>query len=285
MKAGIDGITEVVGIIGYPIDYTLSPAIHNAAFCSLSLNWVYIPMRVAPDKLQPALQGLRTLGFRGANVTIPHKIAALEFIDDLRGDAELLQAVNTLSVQEGKIIGYDTDARGFTGFLGEAGIEVEGSSAMVIGAGGSARAVVLSLMREKAERIFIMNRTEGRTRELKALLKRANSDSEISERTFDYEGARVIRESSLIINCTPLGKAVDDMPPVAPEDLHEGQWVVDLKYQEAGAFLKEAAARGARTATGEGMLLHQAAASFEIWTGGTAPMAEMRKALTQAMIS
>jgi shikimate dehydrogenase len=283
MEKAIDGETELVGIIGYPIGYTLSPAIHNAAFRKLSLNWVYIPMRVKPEQLRAAMEGFRALGFKGANITIPHKITAIPFIDDMRGDAELLQSVNTMILQEGKIIGHNTDADGFSEFLKETGIEAKDKPATVIGAGGSARAIALSLLRDEAQPIYVMNRTEGHTREMKALLKRAIPDSEILERTFDREGARVIRESSLVINCTPLGMTPEDMPPIELDDFHEGQWVVDLKYRETGAFLKEAATRGARAANGEGMLLHQAAASFEIWTGRGAPLAEMREALKQAI--
>ncbi|OFW65832.1 MAG: hypothetical protein A2V52_03150, partial [Actinobacteria bacterium RBG_19FT_COMBO_54_7] len=238
----------MVGIIGYPIDYTLSPAIHNAAFCSLEMNWLYIPMRVIPNQLESALAGFRALGFRGANVTIPHKMAASDLVDELRGDAQLLQAVNNISCVDGALLGFNTDSKGFEAFMLEAGIDVENRLVTVLGAGGAARGVVLAVARQGAARVFVMNRTSDRTLELKALLKRAICDSEISERTFDNEGARVINESDLIINCTPLGKRHEDMPPIDVEDFHQGQWVVDLKYRETGLLLREAAARGAGTA-------------------------------------
>jgi shikimate dehydrogenase len=274
----------VVGILGYPLDYTLSPAIHNAAFAGLGMNWLYIPMRVPPALLRPAVRGLLALGFKGANVTIPHKMSAAAYVGEMRGDAEIVQAVNTIAREGESLIGFNTDAQGFEAFLDEAGIEVQGASVTMIGAGGAARAVALALLRKGAARIFLMNRTEERVFELQALLKRAFSDSEILGRTFDYEGAKVIKDCSLIINCTPLGSTPGDLPPVLFDDFHEGQWVVDLKYRGAGAFLKEASARGARTANGEGLLLHQAAASFTIWTGRGAPIAIMREAIEQARV-
>lgn len=280
----IDGKTEVVGIIGYPIDYTLSPAIHNAAFRSLGMNWLYIPLRVVPGEVEGALKGLRALGLRGANVTIPHKTTTTNFLDELRGDAKLLKTVNTISREGGELVGYNTDSEGFEAFLKESNIDVKGRSATIIGAGGAARAVALALSRLGVARMFVMNRTAERTAELKALLKRAISYSEIFERTFDYEGATVIKESSLIVNCTPRGNTAEDLPPLDLEDFQPGQWVVDLKYGEPGAFLNEASARGARTANGEGMLLHQAAASFRIWTGRDAPLQVMLEAM-QAMTS
>jgi len=280
----LNGKTEIVGIIGYPIDYTLSPAIHNSAFRSLNMNWLYIPMRVLPDQLAPALVGFRALGFKGANITIPHKMAAAILMDKLRGDAELLQAVNTVSLEDGRTVGFNTDAKGFEDFLKEAGIDLENQGVTVIGAGGAARGVVLAVARRGAAKVFVMNRTNDRTLELKDVLKSAISNSEIFERTFDNEGAKVIKESGLIINCTPLGNTPEDMPPVGLENFHEGQWVVDLKYRKTGTFLRAAAARGARTASGEGMLLHQAAASFQIWTGREAPLRNMREAMNREIV-
>ena len=280
----IDGGTELVGIIGYPIHYTLSPIMHNAAFRALRMNWLYLPLRVPPGKVASALDGLRSLGFRGANVTIPHKVEVAGFLDDLQGEAALLGAVNTV-VKEGEIlVGYNTDVAGLITSLHESKIEVAGTPALVIGAGGAARAVALALLREGVSRIYIMNRTAGRARELTDALKRETSHSDISERAFNYEGSKVLKECGLVVNCTPL--AVDDESelPIDYGDFRGGQWAMDLNYASRDtAFLKGASLRGANTVSGEGMLLNQAAASFRLWTGKKPPVEEMRKALNEAI--
>src|SRR4030042_2079651 len=141
----INGKTELVGIIGYPIDYTLSPAIHNAAFRAMQMNWLYVPLRVPPGKIKRALEGLRALGCKGANVTIPHKVESASCVDEVRGDADFLGAINTVSVQDGRLVGDNTDTEGFADFLDETGIKVQGASVLLFGAGGASRAVGLVL--------------------------------------------------------------------------------------------------------------------------------------------
>jgi shikimate dehydrogenase len=280
----VNGVTELVGIIGYPIDYTMSPAIHNAAFRALEMNWLYVPLRVPPGQAGEAVKGLRALGFRGANVTIPHKVEVARCVDELKGDAALLQAVNTVVVRDGALIGHNTDTEGFAGLLHQAGIALKGSTVLIIGAGGACRAVGLVAAREGAGRIYIMNRTSRKAGELVELLKGANPASEIFERTFDFEGASVAADCDVIINGTPLAERDERQLPLDYECLTSRQWVLDLKYGESGsAFLEAAAGRGARTADGAGMLLAQAAASFRIWTGRNPPRAVMREALNRAL--
>jgi shikimate dehydrogenase len=277
----VNGTTELVGIIGYPIDYTLSPTIHNAAFRAMQMNWLYIPLRVPPGRAREALGGLRALGFKGANVTIPHKVESANYVDEMEGDAALLGAINTISLRDGLLVGHNTDTEGFAEFLSEMGIKVRGASTLLIGAGGASRAVGLVMAREGASRIFVMNRTPEKTRELMELLKRRNFASEIFERTFDFHGADVIRECEVIVNCTPLANQSKEELPLDYDCFGEGQWVLDLNYSKSiSAFLEEASRRGARTANGEGMLLNQAAASFRIWTGRNPPKQEMKKALS-----
>jgi shikimate dehydrogenase len=280
----IDGHTELVGIIGYPIEYTLSPAMHNAAFKEMGMNWLYVPLRVAPGNTEGALAGLRCLGFRGANVTIPHKMESASYVDELRGDAVTLKALNTIVLENERMVGYNTDVEGFATFLRDSGIEVKGLSVMLIGAGGASRAVALALARSDAAKIYVMNRTLHKAVELAALLKRANFSSEISERTFDYQGARVMRECEVIVNCTPLANVKEEELPLDYGDFHEGQRVIDIKYSRPKlAFLEGASRRGAWTASGEGMLLKQAAASFRLWTHQEPPIEAMEEALERAI--
>lgn len=280
----IDGETQMVGIVGHGIEYTLSPAMHNAAFRGLGMNWLYVPLRVYPGALEPAVQGLRALGFRGFNVTIPHKVEAARYLDGLRGAAEILQTVNTVVSDGGLLLGYNTDVEGFRSFLVEAGVKTAGSTVMLIGAGGAARAVALALAEEGASRIFVMNRTQDRAEELAALLKRATPMTEISIRTFDLEGSRVLSECDIVINCTPLANYERGELPLDYDDFRSEKWAIDLKYAaRETAFMQEASVRGAKTADGEGMLLHQAAASFGLWTGESPPWREMREAYRGAV--
>ncbi len=280
----IDGNTRLVGIIGHGIHYTLSPALHNAAFRALRMNWVYVPLRVAPHHLEAALRGLPALDFRGANVTVPHKVEAARLADELRGDAEILGAVNTLVVEEGRLVGHNTDPEGFRGLLREAGARVVGERVGVIGAGGAARAVVLALMREGARTVYVLNRTESRAHELRERLKRAGGSTEIRVEKLDAEGVRVLRRCGLIINCTPLSGEEGEGLPLDLAGLDGGKWAIDLKYGEPSAFLRAAEERGARAVDGGEMLIHQAAAAFTLWTGKAAPLEEMRQAYRRAVM-
>lgn len=278
----IDGKTELVGIIGYPLGHTLSPVMHNAAFRALGMNWAYVPLRVEPGGLKAALGGLRCLGFKGANVTIPHKVEAASCLDELRGDAEVLRAVNTIVVEGAGMIGYNTDAEGFLRFLVDEGVQVEGTASLVIGAGGAARAVALALARAGCRAIHVMNRTAAKAEEMRELLKRATSVSEISLRTFDSEGAKVLGECDIVVNTTPLAASDAGELPLDYDDFAEGKTAVDLKYAgDESAFLARARSRGAATADGAGMLLRQAAASFRLWTGREPPLREMRSAFDE----
>lgn len=277
----IDGDTELTGILGHDISYTLSPAMHNAAFRHYGLNWAYLPLRVAPEGLGAAVEGLRALGFRGFNVTIPHKLMMAELVDRLEGDAEMLGAVNTVVVDNGMLVGHNTDVEGFRAFLRELGVGIGGSKVMVIGAGGAARAVALAAAREGATEVLVVNRTPERAAELAEALKKAIPSTEISVRGFDREGMHGAGGCSLVVNCTPLAEMGD--LPLDRGDLAPGTWAVDLKYGEPTGFLREAKSRGALTAGGEGMLLHQAGLSFRMWTGKEPPLEEMRSALQRAI--
>jgi len=274
----------MVGIVGHGIDYTLSPAIHNAAFKSLGINWLYVPLRISPGELEHAVLGLRALSFRGFNVTIPYKVEIAGHMDELREDAATLQSVNTVVCANDRMLGYNTDGKGFSAFLDEAGIRPAGSSVLLVGAGGAARAVALTLAGEGAARIFVMNRSRDRASELEALLKRATPTTEISLRTFDREGSRILEECDLVVNCTPLASSNASELPLDYGYFTADKWAIDLKYSTRGtAFMEAASAQGARAADGESMLIHQAAASFALWTGHGAPLMEMRKAYHDEM--
>ncbi len=268
----VDGSTRTVGIIGWPVDHSLSPAIHNAAFEAEGLDWVYVPLPVRPRDLAPALDGLVSLGFAGANVTMPHKSEAARLTPMRSEDAERLGAVNTLVISQGELRGENTDAPGFDRFVRrDAGFEPEGRTALLYGAGGAARAAALALARGGLARLIVAARDRERATGVAAALDGLDTRVEIVAFADAADAA-----ADLVVNATPLGAAEDllPMPPFGPQML-----VVDLLYHPAVTPLQaQARAAGATAFGGLGLLLHQAALSFELWTGAPAPMDTMSAA-------
>ncbi len=281
----IDGQTVLTGLVGGDIGRSPSPAMHNAAFEALGLNWAYLPLRVEPGCLKPALEGLRSSGFRGLNVTIPHKVEACGLVDEVRDDALVLGAVNTVSYEGDMMIGYNTDAEGLLRSLREAGADPAGP-AFLIGAGGAARAAALALSRMGADSLHIFNRSRERAEELRGILKSKGIFDEIYIQEYEEAGARVLRECSCIVNSTPLDRDVPGELPVDYGMFTPGQVALDLGYlAHRSAFLREAEKRGAMAVNGRPMLLYQAAGSFRIWTGTEPPLAKMRRALEEELMS
>ena len=272
----MSGTTSIVGVIGWPVEGSLSPAIHNAAFAALSLDWVYVPLPVSPHELRDALAGLEALGFSGANVTMPHKTETAELIGNLSEDSERLQAVNTVVITADGVKGHNTDAPGFDRFLRrDADYDPAGKTALVYGAGGAARACALALARAGIGEVAIAAREPARADGVRRALEGLGT----SLRILRFEDA--VRESpSLVVNATPLGEDGQSLPlpPISSDVL-----VVDLLYRPAITPLLDAAnAAGARAFGGLGLLLHQAALSFELWTGLEAPAEAMSAAVGAA---
>ncbi|HET7481470.1 MAG TPA: shikimate dehydrogenase [Actinomycetota bacterium] len=268
--------THFVGILGWPLTYTLSPAIHHAAFRSIGLDWVYLTWPVPPDDLGTAVAGLRALGARGANVTMPHKEAVLDHVDEVSGDAQAVGAANTIQSLGGKLIAHNTDVDGFREFLvADAGTEVAGRRALVLGAGGAARAVVRALAELGAGEIAIAARDPKRAANLSALADRVE--------TLPWaEAAAAVPRCDIIVNATPATTGAGDLLQDAAFN-HE-QEVVDLVYDPPTSRLVERArASGARAWGGLGMLVHQAAASFRIWTGQEPPIEAMSAAVVHVI--
>ncbi|MFM7718515.1 MAG: shikimate dehydrogenase [Actinomycetota bacterium] len=253
--------TSTVGVIGWPVDASLSPTIHNAAFRAAGLDWVYVPLPVAPHALPEALAGLAALGFAGANVTMPHKTEAASRMDSCTEDAELLRAVNTVVVGPEGLVGHNTDAPGFDRFLrDDLAFDPAGASALLYGAGGAARACALALVRAGADEVAVAVRDRGRAGDLEALVAALAGRA----RLVDLDGIAGERPD-LVVNATPVGGAGDALPIPS---LGPGTLVVDLLYRPAVTPLVAAAREaGAATAGGLGLLLHQAALAFELWTG------------------
>lgn len=275
----VGGATRLVGILGWPVEHSLSPVIHNAAFEAVGLAWTYLPLPVPPGGLPGAVRGLVALGFAGANVTMPHKEEAAALCDSLAGDAELLQAVNTLLIGPDGVVGHNTDARGFARFLAhDAGFDAAGRTALLVGAGGAARACALALARAGLAELTVAVRDPVRAG---ALIRAVGAGPGAEVRVVPLETATGAR-ADLVVNATPLG--VGAAPPVPHPVLRPGTVVVDLSYGRAPSRLVvDARSAGAQAHDGLGMLLSQAALSFELWTGRAAPREVMARAATEAL--
>ena len=269
--------TRLAAVIGFPVRHSLSPAMHNAAFRELDLDWVYVACEVPPGAVDSALAGAGALGFGGLSVTIPHKAAALEAVDEATDAARAVGAVNTVvPTTDGRLRGENTDGAGFLASLADEGFEPRGRICAVLGAGGAARAVVHALAGSGAAEILVINRTPGR----------AEATAALAGATGRVATAADVRRADLIVNATPLGLAGagGGELPVDPDLLGEGQLVVDLVPNPAVTPLMRAArARGAGVAGGLGMLVHQGALAFELWTGRPAPLGVMRAAAVRAL--
>jgi shikimate dehydrogenase len=275
----ISGDTRLVGIIGWPVSHSRSPAMHNAAFAALELNWAYVPLPVPPERVGDAVRGLRALGFAGANVTVPHKQAVMPYLDELTATATAVGAVNTIVVREdGSLLGDTTDGYGFLADLAAHGARSDGR-AVVIGAGGAARSVIFALAQAGAEVSVAarnLNKAEALCRSVIAALPWARA----SARGFPNDLPAIMQSAprpDLIVNATNLGLHEGDALPWHPGARFEsGQVAYDVVYNRETEFLRLAREQGARAIGGLGMLIHQGARAFELWTGVAAPVEVMR---------
>jgi shikimate dehydrogenase len=273
--------TALAGLIGWPVAHSVSPAMHNAAFAHLGLDWRYVALPVAPEpaaRVGEAVRGLRALGFRGANVTVPHKQAVMPHLDRLSPAAQAIGAVNTILVEpDGALAGDNTDAPGFVADLRAYGVEPAGRRVLVLGAGGSANAVTYGLLAAGAAEVAILNRTASRTDALVAQLRGHFPDRPVVNLGTEAGGAAVAG-FDLVVNCTSLGMTphVDASPLPAAVGWRPGQVLYDLVYNPpATRLMRDAAAGGARVIGGLGMLVRQGALAFERWTSQAAPVAVM----------
>jgi shikimate dehydrogenase len=268
----IRGRTRLAGVIGWPVDGSLSPVIHNAAFEALGLDWAYMPLAVPPGRVREAVAGLRALGFAGANVTMPHKTEVARAVDVLTEDARLLDAANTITIGADVIEGANTDAPGFERFLRlDAGFDPGGRRALVFGAGGAARACALALGRAGLAELVVAVREPARGVALTRLFRELSTDLRVVP-----IAAATSERADLVVNATPVGGAGESLPH---PPLGQGVLVVDLLYRPAlTPLLASAREAGAVAFGGLGLLLHQAALSFELWTGQEPPMPVMSAA-------
>lgn len=282
----IDARTKLIGLLGYPVEHSFSPAIQNAAFQELGLNFVYLAFPVKPGDLPGVLKGFRDAGIAGLNVTVPHKEAVLPYLDQISPGAACAGAVNTIVFDNGRLLGYNTDGAGFLKSLEiEKGLKPENKTFLLLGAGGASRAVAAALALRGAGRIFVANRSYSRAVELAESI---NSIKEDIVKPVPLAGEDIIpfaRESDVIINTTSLGMYPNiDVSPIADPSslLRPSQLVCDLIYNPSRTLLlAQAEKAGCSTLSGEGMLLYQGCEAFRLWTGKEPPVELMRETLRQ----
>ncbi|MFY9173993.1 MAG: shikimate dehydrogenase [Peptococcia bacterium] len=282
MKKKITGRTKIFAILGQPLEHTLSPVMYNEAFELLNYDGVYLPCPVPEGKLAEAVQGIRALGIRGGNVTIPYKEKIIPYLDSLTDEAKLIGAVNTFYWEGDSLIGANTDGSGFlqaiTQFHPPA---ADFPEAVILGAGGAAKAVGVVLALAGYKKIFLVNRDRKKAEELGQTLDSIGCKVDILPWS-DPGLEKVIGQVPLVINATPLGMnpAFPSLPPIPYESLNEQQLVVDLIYHPTETlFLRKAKERGCLTMNGLAMLLEQGVLSFGMWTGIEAPKEEMEEIL------
>lgn len=282
MSGTVKGTTRVAGVFGFPVSHSQSPAMHNSAFAQMGLDIVYVPFGVHPDNLKAAVAGIRALDMVGVNVTIPHKEQVMQYLDWISEEARQIRSVNTIHHIYGELRGYSTDGEGFIRALKASGKDPTGSKAVILGAGGSARATAYALVTNGAE-VTVANRTFNRAVELADLLNKA-----VNPVALDSEDARrAIREADLLVNCTSVGMhpKADDQP-IPPDWLHGDLFVFDQIYNPLETRLLGAGRMaGCQTANGVKMLVFQGAVSFEIWTGKTPPVEVMETAILEGLRS
>lgn len=271
------------GIFGYPVGHSLSPQVYRAAFTSAGLpNYSYIPLSVHPAKLYFAVEGIKGLDFRGVNVTIPHKTNILKYLDAIDADAMIIGAVNTVVNDGGMLTGYNTDVAGFLAALAQASFLPEGCNAIILGAGGAARAVLWGLCKKRAEYVTIGARN---LQKAQALANDFLSYGQVEGMDWNSEEFKELMQSAdILINTTPIGMFpnVDDMPPIDLKLLPDGALVYDIVYNPAETkLLKLAKELGYPTLNGQSMLLLQGQESYRLFTGQLPNMRVMAKTLNK----
>ncbi len=274
---------ELVGVFGHPVAENPTVVMLEAAFAHLGLNWRYLTVEVLPEDLEAAMRGMRAFNMRGVNLTIPHKVAVLQYLDEVRPAAALMGAVNTVIRNGDRLIGENTDGKGFMTALGQdAGVDPHGKHVVILGAGGAARAISVELALAGAATLSVVNRSARRGEELARLLAAKTP----VEPTFTlWQGSHPIPSGTdILVNATSIGlpPADRERPDVDYATIRPGMIVCDVIPAPATPFLDAARERGAQPVHGLGMLVYQGAIGFKLWTGLDAPVKVMYDALARA---
>ena len=278
----LSGHTKPYAVLGHPIGHTLSPVMHNASIQSLGLDAIYLAFDVHPDRLMEVLPAMQSMGFGGVNLTIPLKEVAFRGLKNLDASAQLLGAVNTVQFKDGGMIGHNTDGYGFLKAMDEAfGESIAGARVFVLGCGGAGRAVALMCAGQGVKELILAEVDEAKRHGVAAELNKLYPDVLV---THAKEMVASCRAADVVVQATPVGMKQTDAPLLGPESFRAGQRAFDLVYMyPETVFMKQARLGGARAANGLGMLLHQGARAFHIWSGREPDIEVMRGALQKAV--
>lgn len=262
----INSKTSIYGIIGYPIGHSLSPLIHNYAFENLDFNSVYVSFDVNEEDLKDAIMGIKALGIKGLNVTVPHKESVIKYLDRISDEAKLIGAVNTIKNNSGSLEGYNTDVTGFMESLKEHNVDVVGKNAVILGAGGAAKAVAVGLALLGVKSIYVCNRSIDKAKELSIHM---GNNFNIKSLGISYNDLNMLDEIDILINATSVGMYPNvDVSPIEEDVVAKAKFVYDIIYNpEKTLFLSYAEKYRIKYINGLDMLINQAIDSFKIWTG------------------
>ena len=278
----IKGSTNIVGLIGHPVEHSFSPPMHNAAFDELGMDYAYVAFDVNPNDLKTAIEGAQSLNIKGFNVTIPHKVDVMQYLDELDEVARLIGAVNTIDFKNLK--GYNTDGIGAVKAIEEV-TSIKNKNVVVAGAGGASRAISFYVAKYGAESLTILNRNESKAESLAGDVSDSGLIGEVESDSINAID-NYMENADVLIDTTPLGMHpnIDDEPIVKADKMDENLVVFDAVYNpNETVLLKEAIKANAKPVYGIKMLLYQGAESFKIWTGKTAPVDVMEKALKNTL--
>ncbi len=269
MNSGINGATSLVGLVGNPVSHSISPLIHNTLFKELKFNYVYVPFEVRKGNLKEAILGLKYMGVKGFNVTIPYKEEIILLLDDINKEAQFVGAVNTVFIDKDKMYGYNTDVTGFSESLKKDGVSVKNKRICILGTGGAARAVIVAVALDGAQEVLLIGRNYEKA---KVLVREFKDKLNINIRPvflFDKKLQNFIAQSDIIINTTSVGmKGKDDKSLLSEDMFLNFHIVIDIIYNPSFTkLLLNAKRKGSYVKNGTGMLVHQALHSFNIWTG------------------
>ena len=278
----IKGSTNIVGLIGHPVEHSFSPPMHNAAFDALNMDYAYVAFDVNPNDLKSAIEGAESLNIKGFNVTIPHKVDVMQYLDDLDEVARLIGAVNTIDFKNLK--GYNTDGIGAVKAIEEV-TSIKNKNVVVAGAGGASRAISFYIAKYGAESLTILNRNQAKAESLASDVSDSGLIGEVASDSINAIG-NYMESADVLIDTTPLGMHpnINDEPIVKADMMDEDLVVFDAVYNpNETVLIKEAIKANAKPVYGIKMLLYQGAESFKIWTGKTAPVDVMEKALRNTL--
>jgi shikimate dehydrogenase len=278
----IDASFKVCALLGFPAHHSMGPAIHNTAFEELKLPFVYVAHDVAPADLAAAIAGTRALGYRGLSITMPHKVAALDFVDEVDATARAIGCINTVVNDHGRLLGYNSDGQGALDALARAGIAISSRRVLVLGSGGAARAVAMTVaLHGRPAELEILGVVEDELAHLGRDIGEKSAIQPRAQRLDDTTLAAAVERAEVLLHCTPVGMTPEKERTLVPRNLLRPELAVfDAVYNPRRTLLlKEAAALGCRVVEGMEMFLGQAMVQFELWTGQPAPAEAMRQVI------